>query len=173
MFTLQSLVTILIILSKWFVAGKVRKSPKKSVNSSIKRTKRYLHHFRHQPSFYDANTDYNYHGFPVGKDVARLSYLTEKYGHDLSEDIDERKKDVEEIGRQMVENSKCTLLKKYYRVSTREFNFNKGVEQLRWLCLFSFWCGFPPKCLLRFSQEMYRSLIAKCTAVQSPKTALR
>lgn len=116
----------------------MRKSPKKKVNSSIKRTKRYLHHFRHQPSFYDANTDYNYHGFPVGKDVARLSYLTEKYGHDLSEDIDERKKDIEEISRQMVENSKCTLLKKYYRVSTREFNFNKGVEQLRWLCLFSF-----------------------------------
>ena len=90
----------------------MRKSQTKKVHSSIKRTKRYLHHFRHQRNFYDDDTDYNYDGFSVGKDVARLSYLTEKYGRDLSRDIDERKQDVEEISRQMVENSKCTIGKR-------------------------------------------------------------
>ena len=61
----------------------------------------------------------------------------------------------------MVENSKSTLLRKYYRNFATEFSSNKGVEQLGWLCLFSIYCDVPPKYLLGFSQKMHRSSIAK------------
>lgn len=68
----------------------------------------YRHHF-HRSYVHDYDDDgddegEDGHHHTTGRDVAHLSFLTEKFGHDMSHDIDMGTREVEAVG-DAIENS--------------------------------------------------------------------